>query len=126
MCRYRGHWEKSFHQCSKCQLQFLNFREKMEHKTQGHQMFKKPKQLEGLSPETKVVIQVSLEPHQPGLVEVTSITVNASDSEPSTPKSKSRSSKYKKINPVNSTFSKSEASVSVKVKNPIKNKKIKL
>ena len=40
-----------------------------------------------------VVIQVSLEPLQPGLVEVASITVNASDSEPSLPKSKSRRSK---------------------------------
>ncbi|XP_040107094.1 zinc finger protein 280B [Oryx dammah] len=93
MCHYRGHWEKSFHQCSKCRLQFLTFKEKMEHKTQCHQMFKKPKQLEGLPPETKVVIQVSLEPLQPGLVEVASITVNTADSEPSPPKSKSRSSK---------------------------------
>ena len=48
-------------------------------------MFKKPKQLKGLPPETKVVIQVSLEPLQPGLVEVPSITVNTSDSEPSPP-----------------------------------------
>ena len=84
---------KSFHQCSKCRLQFLTCKEKREHKTQCHQMFKKPKQLEGLPPETKVVIQVSLEPLQPGLVEVASITVNASDSEPSPPKSKSRRSK---------------------------------
>ena len=53
----------------------------MEHKTQWHQKFKKPKQLERLPPETKVVIQVSLEHLQPGLVEVTSITVNTSDSE---------------------------------------------
>ena len=53
----------------------------MEHKTQLHQMFKKPKQLEGLPPETKGVIQVSLEHLQPGLVEVTSIIVNTSDSE---------------------------------------------
>ena len=65
----------------------------MEHKTQLHQMFKKPKQLEGLPPETKGVIQVSLEHLQPGLVEVTSIIVNTSDSEPSPPKPKSRRSK---------------------------------
>ncbi|MXQ99346.1 hypothetical protein E5288_WYG009433 [Bos mutus] len=90
ICHYRQHWAKSFHQCSKCWLQFLTCKEKREHNTQCHQMFKKPKQLEGLPPETKVVIQVSLEPLQPGLVEVASITVNASDSEPSPPKSKSR------------------------------------
>lgn len=93
MCHYRGHWEKSVHQCSKCRLQFLTFKEKMEHKTQYHQMFKKPKQLEGLPPETKVVIQVSLGPLQPGSVEVASITVSTSDSEPSPPRSKSRISK---------------------------------
>ncbi|XP_045056513.2 zinc finger protein 280B [Desmodus rotundus] len=85
MCHYRGHWEKSFHQCSKCRLQFLTFKEKMEHKTRCHQMFKKPKQLEGLPPETKVVIQVSLEPLRPGSVEVASITVSTSDSESSSP-----------------------------------------
>ena len=93
ICHYRRHWEKSFHQCSKCRLQFLTCKEKREHKTQCHQMFKKPKQIEGLPPETQVVIQVSLEPLQSGLVEVASITVNASDSEPSPPKSKSRRSK---------------------------------
>lgn len=59
-------------------------------------MFKKPKQLEGLSPETKIVIQVSLEPLQPGLVEVASITVNTSDFESSPPKSKRRRSKKEK------------------------------
>ena len=83
-------------------------------------MFKKPKQLEGLPPETKVVIQVSLEALQPGLVEVASITVNTSDSESSPPKSKTWRSKEKKN--VYSTFSKSEVSISVKVKNPIKKK----
>lgn len=93
MCHYRGHWEKSVHQCSKCRLQFLTFKEKMEHKTHCHQMFKKPKQLEGLPPETKVVIQVSPGPLQPGSVEVASITVSTSDSEPSPPRPKSRISK---------------------------------
>ncbi|XP_004386258.2 zinc finger protein 280B [Trichechus manatus latirostris] len=76
MCHYRGHREKTVHQCSKCRLQFLTFKEKMEHKTQCHQMFKKPKQLEGLPPETKVVIQVSLGPLQLGSVEVASITIS--------------------------------------------------
>ncbi|XP_066221632.1 zinc finger protein 280B [Saccopteryx leptura] len=90
MYHYRGHWEKSVHQCSKCRLQFLTFKEKMEHKTRCHQMFKKPKQLEGLPPETKVVIQVSLGHLQPGSVEVASISVNTSDSEPSYPRPKSK------------------------------------
>ncbi|XP_077016246.1 zinc finger protein 280B-like [Tamandua tetradactyla] len=93
MCHYRGHWEKNVHQCSKCRLQFLTFKEKMEHKTQYHQMFKKPKQLEGLPPETKVDIHVSLEPLPPGSVEIASITVSTSDSQPSPLPSKSRVSK---------------------------------
>ncbi|KAM5226531.1 zinc finger protein 280B-like isoform 1-T1 [Hipposideros larvatus] len=89
-----SHWNKSVFQCSKCRLQFLTFKEKMEHKTQCHQMFKKPKQLEGLPPETEVVIQVSLGPPQPGSVEVASIAVSTSDSEPPpAPKPKSRISK---------------------------------
>lgn len=93
MCHYRGHWEKNIHQCSKCRLQFLTFKEKMEHKTQCHQMFRKPKQLEGLPPETKVVIQVSLEPLQSESVEVASVTVSTSDSDVSPPRSKGRISK---------------------------------
>ncbi|XP_004592073.2 zinc finger protein 280B [Ochotona princeps] len=93
MCHYRGHWERTVHQCSKCRLQFLTFKEKMEHKTQCHQMFKMPKQLEGLPPETKVVIQVSLEPLQAGSEQVASVTVSTSDCAPSPPRSKSRISK---------------------------------
>ncbi|XP_037679644.1 zinc finger protein 280B [Choloepus didactylus] len=93
MCHYRGHWEKNVHQCSKCRLQFLTFKEKMEHKTQYHQMFKKPKQLEGLPPETKVDIQVSLGPLQPGSLEVASITVSTSDLELSALTPKNRISK---------------------------------
>ncbi|KAG3278507.1 zinc finger protein 280B [Ictidomys tridecemlineatus] len=93
MCHYRRHWERGVHQCSKCRLQFLTFKEKMEHKTQCHQMFKKPKQLEGLPPETKIVIQVSLEPGQPESVNVASIILSTTDSEPSPPKSKNRISK---------------------------------
>ncbi|XP_048199467.1 zinc finger protein 280B-like [Perognathus longimembris pacificus] len=90
VCHYRGHWERSVHRCSKCRLQFLTFKEKMEHKTRYHQMFKKPKQLEGLPPETKVVIQVSLGPVQPGSEKVASITVSTADSEPSSPSPESK------------------------------------
>ncbi|XP_006898144.1 PREDICTED: zinc finger protein 280B [Elephantulus edwardii] len=80
MCHYWGHREKSVHQCSKCRLQFLTFKKKIEHKTQCHQMFKRPKQLEGLPPDTKVVIQVSSAPQQ-GSGNVASIVVNSSDME---------------------------------------------
>lgn len=91
MCHCRGHWERSGHQCSKCRLQFLTFKEKMEHKTQCHQMFRKPKQLEGLPPETKVVIQVSVKPVEAESVEVASITVSTTDWEPpSCPRSQGR------------------------------------
>ncbi|XP_012887057.1 PREDICTED: zinc finger protein 280B-like isoform X1 [Dipodomys ordii] len=100
VCHFRGHWERNVHRCSKCRLQFLTFKEKMEHKTRYHQMFKKPKQLEGLPPETKVVIQVSLGPVQPGSEKVASITVSTTDSEPSSPSPKSKKSKNKTLTPV--------------------------
>ncbi|XP_031241138.1 zinc finger protein 280B-like [Mastomys coucha] len=87
MCHYRGHWERSGHQCSKCRLQFLTFKEKMEPKTQCHQMFKKPKQLEGLPPETMAVDQVSVKPVESESVKVASITVSTTDWEPSYPRS---------------------------------------
>lgn len=93
MCHYRGHWEKNGHQCSKCRLQFLTFKEKMEHKTRCHQMFKRPKHLDGLPPDTKVVIQVSAEPAESESVKVASITVSTTDWEPSSPKSQGRPSK---------------------------------
>ncbi|XP_051009208.1 zinc finger protein 280B-like [Acomys russatus] len=92
MCHYRGHWERSGHQCSKCRLQFLTFKEKMEHKTQCHQMFQKPKQLEGLPPETKVVIQVSLEPVQSESVKAAAVVVSTADWEPASPGSLGRPS----------------------------------
>ncbi|XP_063081954.1 zinc finger protein 280B isoform X2 [Cavia porcellus] len=93
VCHSRRHWGKSVNHCSKCRLQFLTFKEKMEHKTRCHQTFKKPEQLEGLPPETKVVIQVSLGPTQPGSVKEASITVSAMESESSPLRSKSKISK---------------------------------
>ncbi|XP_052600615.1 zinc finger protein 280B [Peromyscus californicus insignis] len=93
MCHYRGHWERNGHQCSKCRLQFLTFKEKMEHKTRCHQMFKKPKQLEGLPPETKVVIQVSVDPVQSESGKVASVTVSTTDWEPPSPRSQGKPSK---------------------------------
>ncbi|XP_019509451.1 PREDICTED: zinc finger protein 280C isoform X5 [Hipposideros armiger] len=51
--------KKGVHRCTKCRLQFLTCKEKMDHKTQ-HRTFIKPKELEGLPPGTKVTIRASL------------------------------------------------------------------
>ncbi|KAM5237763.1 zinc finger protein 280A [Ctenodactylus gundi] len=57
------HWsKKKVFPCPKCRLQFLSSKEEMDHKTKNHQTFKKPVPLEGLPPETKVVIQTSVHP----------------------------------------------------------------
>ncbi|XP_049722766.1 zinc finger protein 280B [Elephas maximus indicus] len=114
MCHYTGHREKSVHQCSKCRLQFLTFKEKMEHKTQCHQMFTKPKQLQGLPPETKVVIQVSPAPPHLGSAGVASITVSSSELPP-------LGLKELPGKPINSSLCKSQGFQS-KSKAPIKRK----
>ncbi|KAM5223969.1 zinc finger protein 280A [Hipposideros larvatus] len=82
-----SHWNKRVFQCSKCRLQFLTFKGEMEHQTKNHQTFKKPEQLEGWSPETKVVIQVSV---QPGSRGVASIIMNNIDPQLSPLKTKRR------------------------------------
>ncbi|KAL0985304.1 hypothetical protein UPYG_G00155240 [Umbra pygmaea] len=43
--------------CNKCRLQFVSTSDRMEHKTRHHRTFRKPKQLEGLQPGTKVTIR---------------------------------------------------------------------
>ncbi|XP_068131604.1 zinc finger protein 280D isoform X2 [Hyperolius riggenbachi] len=50
---------KGVYRCGKCRLQFLTCKEKMDHKAQHHRTFRKPKQLEGLPPGTKVTIRAS-------------------------------------------------------------------
>nr|XP_010947638.1 zinc finger protein 280A [Camelus bactrianus] len=70
------HWNKRVYRCSKCRLQFLTFKEKTEHQTKNHQPVKKPEQLEGLPPETEVVIQTSV---QPGSRRAASIVVSNTD-----------------------------------------------
>ncbi|XP_011383018.1 zinc finger protein 280A [Pteropus vampyrus] len=82
-----SHWNKRFFQCTKCRLQFLTFKEKMEHQTKNHQTFKKPKQLEGLSPETEIIIQTT---GRPGSRGAASIIVNITDPQLSTVKTKRR------------------------------------
>ncbi|KAB1253455.1 Zinc finger protein 280C [Camelus dromedarius] len=53
MNHYMKHQKKGVHRCTKCRLQFLTCKEKLDHKTQ-HRTFIKPKELEGLPPGTKV------------------------------------------------------------------------
>ncbi|XP_067878807.1 uncharacterized protein pogzb [Heterodontus francisci] len=57
---YMKHQKKSVYPCNKCRLQFISAKEKMEHKVEHHKTFKKPKQLEGLQPGTKVTIRTSM------------------------------------------------------------------
>ncbi|NXT55940.1 Z280D protein, partial [Pluvianellus socialis] len=56
MHHYMRHQKKGIYRCTKCRLQFLTCKEKMDHKTQHHRTFRKPKQLEGLPPGTKVSV----------------------------------------------------------------------
>ncbi|XP_054858341.1 zinc finger protein 280D isoform X2 [Eublepharis macularius] len=66
MHHYMRHQKKGVHRCTKCRLQFLTCKEKMDHKSQHHRTFRKPVQLEGLPPGTKVTIRASLGSLQPG------------------------------------------------------------
>ncbi|XP_071970539.1 pogo transposable element with ZNF domain isoform X2 [Engystomops pustulosus] len=54
--------QKSVYHCNKCRLQFLFAKDKIEHKLQHHKTFRKPRQLEGLQPGTKVTIRASRAP----------------------------------------------------------------
>ncbi|XP_029284489.1 zinc finger protein 280C isoform X2 [Cottoperca gobio] len=60
MQHYMKHQKKGIHRCGKCRLNFLTYREKVEHKSHVHKTFRKPKALEGLPPGTKVTIRASL------------------------------------------------------------------
>ncbi|NXL57115.1 Z280D protein, partial [Chordeiles acutipennis] len=66
MHHYMRHQKKGIYRCTKCRLQFLTCKEKMDHKTQHHRTFRKPKQLEGLPPGTKVTIRASIGSLQSG------------------------------------------------------------
>ncbi|XP_075852841.1 zinc finger protein 280A [Microcebus murinus] len=70
------HWNKRVFRCSKCRLQFLTLKEEIEHRSKNHQTFKKPEQMQGLPPETNVIIQTSV---QSGSRDVASITVSNTD-----------------------------------------------
>ncbi|XP_058906930.1 zinc finger protein 280C isoform X2 [Kogia breviceps] len=66
MNHYMKHQKKGVHRCTKCRLQFLTYKEKLDHKTQ-HRTFIKPKELEGLPPGTKVTIRASVGPPHSGV-----------------------------------------------------------
>uniref|UniRef100_A0A8C0TCS3 Zinc finger protein 280C n=1 Tax=Canis lupus familiaris TaxID=9615 RepID=A0A8C0TCS3_CANLF len=107
MNHYMKHQKKGVHRCTKCRLQFLTCKEKLDHKTQ-HRTFIKPKELEGLPPGTKVTIRASIGP-----LHSKPVTSSPSSSVPSTssfqlspPKSKSTTAK----NATKSNTSKSKTS----------------
>ncbi|XP_059927205.1 zinc finger protein 280C isoform X4 [Gadus macrocephalus] len=60
MQHYMKHQRKGIHRCGKCRLNFLTYKERVDHKINFHKTFKKPKALEGLPPGTKVTIRASL------------------------------------------------------------------
>uniref|UniRef100_A0A671FC58 Zinc finger protein 280D n=1 Tax=Rhinolophus ferrumequinum TaxID=59479 RepID=A0A671FC58_RHIFE len=94
--------KKGIHRCTKCRLQFLTCKEKMDHKTQHHRTFIKPKQLEGLPPGTKVTIRASVGPLQSGSSTTSSISANTSTLQLSPPRTKNITAK----NPTKSNTSK--------------------
>ncbi|KAM7424091.1 hypothetical protein PAMA_000443 [Pampus argenteus] len=67
MQHYMKHQKKGIHRCGKCRLNFLTYKEKVEHRTQVHRTFRKPKALEGLPPGTKVTIRASFAGKMPTL-----------------------------------------------------------
>lgn len=62
--------KRNVYHCNKCRLQFLFAKDKIEHKLQHHKTFRKPKQLEGLKPGTKVKGLTEVPFTDPGRVRV--------------------------------------------------------
>nr|XP_023472608.1 zinc finger protein 280D isoform X5 [Equus caballus] len=116
MHHYMKHQKKGIHRCTKCRLQFLTCKEKMDHKTQHHRTFIKPKQLEGLPPGTKVTIRASVAPLQSGSSTTPSISASTSTLQLSPPRTKNIPAKNptksnpSKPNPTKSNASKPNAS----------------
>ncbi|XP_067304352.1 pogo transposable element with ZNF domain isoform X2 [Pseudorasbora parva] len=57
---YQQHYirhQSTVYHCNKCRLQFLFTKDKVEHKINHHRTFRKPRELEGLQPGTKVTIR---------------------------------------------------------------------
>ncbi|KAF3812641.1 hypothetical protein GH733_019443, partial [Mirounga leonina] len=107
MNHYMKHQKKGVHRCTKCRLQFLTCKEKLDHKTQ-HRTFIKPKELEGLPPGTKVTIRASIGPlHSKPVISSPSSSVPSTSSFQLSPvKSKSITAK----NSTKSNTSKSKTS----------------
>ncbi|XP_015666509.1 zinc finger protein 280D [Protobothrops mucrosquamatus] len=78
MHHFMRHQKKGIHRCTKCRLQFLTCKEKLDHKSQHHRTFKKPAQLEGLPPGTKVTIRASAGSLQPASVTASPASTNTS------------------------------------------------
>nr|XP_684543.3 zinc finger protein 280C isoform X2 [Danio rerio] len=60
MQHYMRHQKKGIQRCGKCRLNFLTYKEKVEHKIHFHRTYRKPRNLEGLPPGTKVTIRASI------------------------------------------------------------------
>ncbi|XP_025901531.1 zinc finger protein 280D isoform X2 [Nothoprocta perdicaria] len=97
MHHYMRHQKKGIYRCTKCRLQFLTCKEKMDHKTQHHRTFRKPKQLEGLPPGTKVTIRASIGTLQSGSSATSSVSTSTSTFQLS-PKAKNTSSRRSNAN----------------------------
>ncbi|KAM7045258.1 zinc finger protein 280C isoform 1-T3 [Molossus nigricans] len=93
MNHYMKHQKKGIHRCTKCRLQFLTCKEKLDHKTQ-HRTFIKPKELEGLPPGSKVTIRASFGSlHSKPSTTSSSDTPSTSSLQVSPPKSKNTTAK---------------------------------
>ncbi|XP_071424457.1 zinc finger protein 280D isoform X2 [Pithys albifrons albifrons] len=113
MHHYMKHQKKGIYRCPKCRLQFLSCKEKMDHKTQHHRTFKKPKQLEGLPPGTKVTIRASLGSHQSGSSASSSVSTSSSTFQLS-PKAKNTTPKNNNKSNTNKSRGKSKQTTAKK------------
>ncbi|NWS16288.1 Z280D protein, partial [Pachyramphus minor] len=113
MHHYMRHQKKGVYRCTKCRLQFLTCKEKMDHKTQHHRTFRKPKQLEGLPPGTKVTIRASLGSHQSGSSATSSVSTSSSTFQLS-PKAKATTTKNHNKSNTNKSRGKSKQTTSKK------------
>ncbi|KAK2819738.1 hypothetical protein Q7C36_021384 [Tachysurus vachellii] len=101
MQHYMKHQKKGIQRCGKCRLNFLTYKEKVEHKALHHRTYKKPKSLEGLPPGTKVTIRASFSggstmcPSIPGKSYVNLIPTSPDTVKPTAHKSNSSIGKMK-------------------------------
>ncbi|NXF29410.1 Z280D protein, partial [Nyctibius bracteatus] len=113
MHHYMRHQKKGIYRCTKCRLQFLTCKEKMDHKTQHHRTFKKPRQLEGLPPGTKVTIRASVGSLQSGSSATSSVSTSTSTFQLS-PKAKNTTTKNHNKSNTNKSKAKSKPATSKK------------